>query len=247
MTDVPGWQHEPVTSPEPTAHRPPDAGSLAETPAAAPLIPAATVVLLRDGSDGPEVLLLQRNSGRGAFAGYWVFPGGRVDDDDANDVACAVREASEETGLIVEPTSLVRWSFWTPPVTEPRRFGTWFFLAPVGSDAPVAVDDGEIVGHAWLTPLEALRRRDAGDVQLAPPTFVTLTCLLPFAKLGEALAHAVAKEPDHYTTTMIREEGQFVVAWHPDAALAEGATLATAGPRHRVHMNAAGPWVYERP
>ncbi len=237
----PDWQHGQVSPSEP------ETSATQPAPAVAPLIPAATVVLLREGADAPEVLLLQRNSGRGAFAGYWVFPGGRVDDDDADDIACAVREAAEETGLVVDPTALVRWSHWTPPVTEPRRFGTWFFLAPIGTDVEVTVDDAEIVGHAWLTPAEALRRRDLGEVQLAPPTFVTLTCLADFASMAEALSHASSKEPDVYQTTMIKEEGQFVVAWEPDAALVEGATLSTEGHRHRIVMNGPGPWVYERP
>lgn len=43
---------------------------------------AATVVPLRDGPDGIEVLLLRRGQ-RGAFAGLWVFPGGRVEAVDA--------------------------------------------------------------------------------------------------------------------------------------------------------------------
>lgn len=43
---------------------------------------AATVVLLRDSPDGPEVLLLERPRHRGSFAGAWVFPGGGVDPDD---------------------------------------------------------------------------------------------------------------------------------------------------------------------
>jgi 8-oxo-dGTP pyrophosphatase MutT (NUDIX family) len=43
---------------------------------------AATVMLLRDGPAGMEVLLLQRH-GRSAFMPHmWVFPGGRVDDAD---------------------------------------------------------------------------------------------------------------------------------------------------------------------
>ena len=235
-----GWQHGQVTSESETSSTPPAS-------VVAPLIPAATVVLLREGDGAPEVLLLQRNSGRGAFAGYWVFPGGRVDDDDFDDVACAVREAAEETGLAVDPSALVRWSHWTPPVTEPRRFGTWFFLAPVGPQSDVTVDEGEIVGHAWLTPAEALRRRDVGEVQLAPPTFVTLTCLSEFGSMADALSHASSKEPDLFQTTMIKEDGQFVVAWDPDAALADGANLSTEGPRHRIHMNGPGPWVYERP
>jgi 8-oxo-dGTP pyrophosphatase MutT (NUDIX family) len=42
---------------------------------------AATVVLLRDGDDGLETLMLRKNS-RLAFGGMWVFPGGRIDDGD---------------------------------------------------------------------------------------------------------------------------------------------------------------------
>ncbi|WP_166791232.1 NUDIX hydrolase [Cryobacterium sp. Hh7] len=49
---------------------------------AAPLGVAATVVLLRDGAEGPEVLLLERPRHRGSFAGAWVFPGGGVDPED---------------------------------------------------------------------------------------------------------------------------------------------------------------------
>ena len=43
---------------------------------------AATVVLMRDGVDGVEVLLLERPHHRGSFAGAWVFPGGGVDEED---------------------------------------------------------------------------------------------------------------------------------------------------------------------
>ncbi|SEM68220.1 NUDIX hydrolase [Cryobacterium sp. TMT1-3] len=48
----------------------------------APIGVAATVVLLRDSPEGPEVLLLERPRHRGSFAGAWVFPGGGVDADD---------------------------------------------------------------------------------------------------------------------------------------------------------------------
>lgn len=46
--------------------------------------PAATVVLLRDAVDGPEVLLLRRVRSSGFVPGAYVFPGGRVDADDAS-------------------------------------------------------------------------------------------------------------------------------------------------------------------
>ena len=46
-----------------------------------PAVPAATVVLLRDADDGPQVLMLRKNA-RIDFGGMWVFPGGRIDPED---------------------------------------------------------------------------------------------------------------------------------------------------------------------
>lgn len=45
----------------------------------APLRPAATVILLRDGPAGLEVFLVQRGGGAAFMPLAWVFPGGRVD------------------------------------------------------------------------------------------------------------------------------------------------------------------------
>ena len=42
-------------------------------------IPAATVLIVRDGDQGPEVLMVQRQAALAAFGGLWVFPGGKVD------------------------------------------------------------------------------------------------------------------------------------------------------------------------
>ena len=72
----------------------------------APPIPAATVVLLRDGDAGIEVLMLKKNS-KITFGGMWVFPGGKIDAEDypvAGDVdaaarIAAARETQEEAGL----------------------------------------------------------------------------------------------------------------------------------------------------
>ena len=77
--------------------------------------PAATVVVLRPGAQGPEVLLLQRSQRSGFFPHAWVFPGGRVDaaDHDAATsgsigglpadasafAVAAVRECFEEAGV----------------------------------------------------------------------------------------------------------------------------------------------------
>ena len=45
-------------------------------------LPAATVVLLRAGSEAPEILLVERARSMGFAGGMYVFPGGKVDDGD---------------------------------------------------------------------------------------------------------------------------------------------------------------------
>lgn len=46
--------------------------------------PAATVVMLRDASQGPEVLLLRRHGLSDVLGGAYVFPGGKVDTRDSS-------------------------------------------------------------------------------------------------------------------------------------------------------------------
>jgi 8-oxo-dGTP pyrophosphatase MutT (NUDIX family) len=58
---------------------------------------AATVIMLRDGTDGPEVYLLRRAASMAFAAGAFVFPGGSVDlrDEDLPDEAWVGRSPSE--------------------------------------------------------------------------------------------------------------------------------------------------------
>jgi 8-oxo-dGTP pyrophosphatase MutT (NUDIX family) len=48
-----------------------------------PAAPSATVVLLRDAGDDPEVFLLRRHGQSDVLGGAYVFPGGKVDPEDA--------------------------------------------------------------------------------------------------------------------------------------------------------------------
>ena len=211
---------------------------------------AATVVLLRDGADGLETLMLRKNS-RLAFGGMWVFPGGRIDDADrsadgdelAAAANAAVREAAEEAGLVIASSALIPFSHWTPPPVAPKRFLTWFFLAPAPTGA-VVIDQGEIHDHAWMRPTVALARRDAGDIELAPPTWVTLHWLATHPSVTAASAAAAARAPERFATRIESSDEGPVAVWTPDVAH-ECGDLTAPGPRHRLWMSPTG-WRYER-
>ncbi|WP_193509959.1 NUDIX domain-containing protein [Cryobacterium sp. BB736] len=211
---------------------------------------AATVVLLRDGADGLEVLLLERPHDRGSFAGAWVFPGGAVDPEDAaglgadSDQAAArvaaVREVEEETGLVLSASNLVTVSRWTPPAGIPKRMQTWFFYAPAEA-GPVTLHPDEAIAFQWIRPAHALERHAAGGLKLFPPTWVTLHELLGDASVADAVSRARATDLAEFIT---RFAGTTVL-WHPDVAYDDDSLLDADGPHHRLETGAL-PWVYTR-
>ena len=80
--------------------------------------PASTLILMRDGASGPEVLMLQRTQSAVFLGGAYVFPGGSLDESDADPRilkrirgeakippapywVAAVRECFEEAGVLM--------------------------------------------------------------------------------------------------------------------------------------------------
>ena len=211
-----------------------------------PATPAATVVLLRDAEDGPEVLMLRKNS-KIAFGGMWVFPGGRIDpedypqngDRDAAARTAAAREAREEAGVVLDPAHFVWFAHWTPPPSAPTRFATWFFAARA-SDQAVAIDDGEIKAHRWIRPATALARHAQAEIDLVPPTWVTLYHLSRYQPVAALLERLRADPPRYYETRAVkRSDGVRVALWRGDAGY-EDWDADRPGARHRLVMAAQG-------
>lgn len=216
-----------------------------------PPIAAATVILLRDSDDGPEVLLMHRNSTI-AFGGAWVFPGGKLDPTDndpsqpdnilATSRNAAAREAMEEGGITIEVGELIEHSHWMPPPVAPKRFSTWFFIARA-TEEDVVVDEGEITEHAWMRPLDALAQQAERKIELAPPTWVTLHKLGAHASVADALTATANGQVPFYLTQIGRLGDDPVAMWHGDAGY-ETRDPTLEGSRHRLVMQRGG-WKFE--
>jgi 8-oxo-dGTP pyrophosphatase MutT (NUDIX family) len=172
----------------------------------APARPAATVILLRGGEDGLELLLVRRTPKASFMGGVWVFPGGAVDrrdapvdrpgagsseDSDAHALrGAALRELREEAGIELAGTDeLVEFSRWITPKVVPKRFDTSFFLARLPAGQEPRVDGEECVAYGWFTPGAALAAHEAKEIALVFPTIKHLEQLSQFASVDELLTY----------------------------------------------------------
>jgi len=219
------------------------------------VLDAATVVLLRDTDAGVECLMLRKTQGQ-AFGGVWVFPGGKVETADGTGLdgarQAAVREAMEETGLALDAAALIPFAYWEPPPQAPRRYRTWFFVAGLPDGAKeVVVDGGEIGDHVWTTPEAALAAQGQDEVELMPPTWVSLHGMAGHPDVATALKVIADRPTGHFSTRIVSAGGGVLVSlWAPDAAYPDPPTedpgpLDTPGSRHRLYMDPDG-WRYER-
>ncbi len=173
--------------------------------------PASTIVVLRDAPESPfEILLVRRNDKVAFMAGAYVFPGGRVDDEDlvraqtlrvepsgASRFAdltsdqergyrvAAVRELEEEAAVRLTIDDLVPMAHWVTPESETRRYDTRFYVARMPDGQEARHDEGEMTELAWLPAEEAIERCRQGAMMLPPPTWTTLKRLGRFASIGD--------------------------------------------------------------
>jgi 8-oxo-dGTP pyrophosphatase MutT (NUDIX family) len=113
--------------------------------------PAAVLVAITDRPE-PGVLLTLRQPYLKRHAGQIAFPGGRVDPEDKDVIATALREAQEEIGLDPSLVDVVGTS-------DLYRIGTGFAVTPVVGvippDLPLAPHEGEVAA-VFETPLAFL-------------------------------------------------------------------------------------------
>jgi 8-oxo-dGTP pyrophosphatase MutT (NUDIX family) len=91
-------------------------------------------------------------------------------------------------GLVLDAGSLRLFSHWITPSPAPRRYDTWFFVAPAPSDHAYVHDDDETVASEWLATGDALERSRRGEIDLIYPTFRTLQAIGRFSSCADLFA-----------------------------------------------------------
>ncbi len=115
---------------------------------------SAVLVLFGEGDDGPDLLLIERSSTMNSHAGQPAFPGGAVDDTDADVVAAALREAEEETGL--DPAGVHVLATLPELYLPPSGFVVTPVIGWWRSPSPVRVVDRGEVARVERVPLAEL-------------------------------------------------------------------------------------------
>jgi 8-oxo-dGTP pyrophosphatase MutT (NUDIX family) len=194
---------------------------------------AATVIVLRRASQSPfQVLMVKRNDTVAFMAGAFVFPGGRVDQNDRDTTVkwsllssgasrfgdltpgrewpfrvAAARELAEEAGVQIDPELLVPVAHWVTPEGEPRRYDTRFFAAVMPDGQQARADATETVALEWMAPEEATERCSRGEILLPPPTWTLLKRLARCATLDDALAWARSVTIVRIQPNLLRSDG----------------------------------------
>ena len=163
-------------------------------------LPAATVLLLRDGEQGLEVLMTRRSMSASFAPGAYVFPGGGIDARDAEihhlvkrrptqddtrltQAVAAIRESFEELGVLLATDALGRMANMQDIAKLDRSQALHTQCEELG--LTLAADQVFVLAH-WITDRDLKRRFD-----------------VPFL---------VARMPDHQTPVADEQE-QFEPVW----------------------------------
>jgi 8-oxo-dGTP pyrophosphatase MutT (NUDIX family) len=95
-----------------------------------------------------------------------------------------------ERGVRLDLSKLHAIARWVTPVSEPRRYDTRFFVARAPEGQAGLHDGRETTSIFWATGSEVLRRFDAREIEVFPPTHRMLSLLAGARDTDEVIAMA---------------------------------------------------------
>ncbi len=158
------------------------------------IIDAVSVVL----TCGDEIFAIERQYFLSAFPGYWAFPGGKVEADDALQCpehshltsldrrlfGAVVREIREELGFDLgdelaqgRVASVCELGLAVTPDFNPYRFATYFYKIELAQKPAFVVDRNEARTAEWVSAEELLRRYNLGCLLAVPPVVKVIQAL----------------------------------------------------------------------
>lgn len=108
----------------------------------------------------------------------------------------ALRAFLSERRLRLDLTAIYPLARWVTPEAESRRFDARFFVAVAPEGQTGAHDERETMSSFWASPAEVLRRFEAGEVQLMPPTHRTIALLADCTSTAAVLTMAESSNLD---------------------------------------------------
>jgi len=112
-------------------------------------------------------------------------------------------------GLALDAGALRVFAHWITPEPAPRRYDTWFFVAPAPTGHAYEHDFDETVASEWVRPSDALERARRGEFELIYPTFRSLQAIGRFARVADLFAavDAAWQDPSSALRVVNPEQG----------------------------------------
>lgn len=117
-----------------------------------------------------------------------------------------------EAGLVLRADLLTPWARWVTPAGEVRRYDTRFFLVPMPAEQEAHDLGGEGERAAWVPAREAVRRWNAGEAAMLPPTIVSVEELAAAPDVASLRASARAISPVMPWAALTDDGGAVMVA-----------------------------------
>ena len=108
-----------------------------------------------------------------------------------------------------------------------------FFVAQAQHrSADIIIDDGEIHEFQWIAPQQALDLHGQGELNMMPPTVLSMRLIRHYQTAAEACEKLAVREPYGVTPRICQHKGQ-VVCLYPGDSGYESLNPEIEGPMHR--------------